>query len=248
MNYIVMDFEYNQPFAFKDSPDAKPVEGCPNEIIQIGAVKLNSKLDIVSYKDYLIKPTLYHRVHPYVKKITGISTSMLQQQRTFVEIYGELVEFMESSRNILCVWGGNDIKEFCRNILFYNLSGNGVPKRFVNVQTLAGKHLNQPSGKDIGLKNAVTELGLQMELEFHSALNDALYTAEVFKVVNRENMQINSFKLSQFKGNKKVIEKPLNTGLLFEAVEKEVGRKLTKRERTLFKKVYNMGKAQIFNN
>ena len=72
MHYIVLDLEFNQSFPFKTGKKTEPVAECPFEIIQIGAVKLNENFDILEEFNYMIRPQIYPRLHPFVEKITGI--------------------------------------------------------------------------------------------------------------------------------------------------------------------------------
>lgn len=67
MNYIIFDLEFNQGF---DRVNNKTVSNakCPFEIIQIGAVKLDSELNIIDTFSSYIKSQIYKDIHPFVKK------------------------------------------------------------------------------------------------------------------------------------------------------------------------------------
>lgn len=70
MNYIIFDLEFNQ-----NHPDNKDV-ATPNlifEIIQIGALKINSNFEVIDNFNKLVKPTVYSTIHPYVEKLTNIT-------------------------------------------------------------------------------------------------------------------------------------------------------------------------------
>lgn len=47
------------------------------EIIQIGAVKLNEKMDIIDHFTMFIKPQYLPRMHKHVRELTGITTHEL---------------------------------------------------------------------------------------------------------------------------------------------------------------------------
>ena len=49
MNYIVFDLEWNQPYSNDISFMKRTKMPLTGEIIQIGAVKLNEKMDIIDY-------------------------------------------------------------------------------------------------------------------------------------------------------------------------------------------------------
>ena len=59
MDYIVFDLEWNQSNTGKE----EDAEKLPFEIIEIGAVKLNSERKEVSRYHQLIKPKVYHEMH-----------------------------------------------------------------------------------------------------------------------------------------------------------------------------------------
>ena len=83
MNYIVFDLEFNQSFDFKTGSSAKSNPECPFEIIQIGAVKLNSSFETIGHFNRYIKPVIYKRIHPYVEKITAITQDDLKNGAPF---------------------------------------------------------------------------------------------------------------------------------------------------------------------
>ena len=57
MNYIVFDLEWNQAPAGRGRPNPK----LPFEILEIGAVKLNSRLRTVGEFHETIKPLVYRK-------------------------------------------------------------------------------------------------------------------------------------------------------------------------------------------
>lgn len=69
MNYIVLDLEWNQ------SPSGKKntVEDIPFEIIQMGAVKLDEKYNIIGEFNKNIRPKVYMRLHSKVEEVVGVT-------------------------------------------------------------------------------------------------------------------------------------------------------------------------------
>ena len=68
MNYIVFDLEWNQ------SPGGKRYSNSrlPFEIIEIGAVKLNEKKEIVDSFQRLIKPQVYNWIHDSIHEVIHV--------------------------------------------------------------------------------------------------------------------------------------------------------------------------------
>ena len=58
MEYIVFDLEFNQGFDKKLNKTVSN-EKCPFEIVQIGAVKLNSNLEMIDTFNSFVKPNIY---------------------------------------------------------------------------------------------------------------------------------------------------------------------------------------------
>ena len=58
MNYIVFDLEFNQGYKYKRKNKSRINPKCRFEIIQIGAVKLNDKLETIDRFDKLVKPQI----------------------------------------------------------------------------------------------------------------------------------------------------------------------------------------------
>ena len=78
MNYIVFDLEWNQNPDGRKHPDSR----LPFEIIEIGAVKLNEKREIIDTFQCLIKPKVYHWIHDSIdRKSTRLNSSHLEQSR-----------------------------------------------------------------------------------------------------------------------------------------------------------------------
>ena len=84
--YTFLDFEFNQAFDFEDN-HVETDPNCRFEIIQIGAVRMDESYNIKDNISIMIKPTIYKRMHPYVEKMTGITTSSLKDKPHFPEAY-----------------------------------------------------------------------------------------------------------------------------------------------------------------
>ena len=76
MNYIVFDLEWNQ------NPSGKKTRNdrLPFEIIEIGAVKLNKNLQIISEFRRLIRPRVYRQMHYKISEVTHMSIEQLDTE------------------------------------------------------------------------------------------------------------------------------------------------------------------------
>ena len=81
MNYIIMDLEWNQSAT---TAGANPA--IPFEIIEIGAVKLNSDKVMIDEFSALIKPQVYKTMHYMTGKLVHIKMAELKHEQPFEEV------------------------------------------------------------------------------------------------------------------------------------------------------------------
>lgn len=243
MNYMVFDLEFNQVFNFSRENPRKANPRCPFEIIHIGAVKLDEKLNKIGTFDRLVKPKLYTRIHPFVKKMTGITRESLKDAEPFEKVYEELAAFM-SGVNVLCVWGGSaDINELFRNIKYHKLDTSIIPKEYIDVQLYANKNLKKPRGTSVSLENAIEAFNIPHELDFHNAFNDAFYTAVVFKKLYNKNIIPEAYNPASSRNQRQESNKraQVDTGMLINQFNEIYHRKMTSEEQSIIKLAYKMG-------
>ena len=73
MNYIVLDFEWNQSTYGREAR----LRRLPFEIIEIGAVKLDAQGRVIEEYDTIIRPVVYKKMHHMTMEMTGITDEML---------------------------------------------------------------------------------------------------------------------------------------------------------------------------
>lgn len=253
MNYIIFDLEFNQDFKEKyhESLNEKH-NNTPKltfEIIQIGALKINEDFEKISTFSTLIKPNVHIKIHPYVHKMTGITEDQLQSKEAFPTIYEKLVKFIGNPEDsVLCVWGTVDIKELLRNIKFYNLPTDVIPKKYIDVQQHASKYFGAKNSSRIGLKNAIELLNFKIEGDFHDAFNDAYYTCEVFKSIYSPSMKPMLYNNTNRRNVKDMPHKKYKVNIdgVYLQFEKMYNRKLSKTEKDMIQLAYTMGRTHQF--
>ena len=275
MNYIVFDLEFNQLYSKKkiENPNleshisndkllkkvnAAEVENInknthkkekslemPFEIIQIGAVKMNEDLEVISTFNNFVKPSLYKEIHPFIEELTSITTEIVDDKSLFPKVYNDFINFIGNEDFIMCVWGLDDIKQLMRNITFHNLNIHKNIRKYIDIQNLASKEFKMPKGNRLGLKTAVEFWNIPTETNFHNALNDAVYTAQVFRKVYSKNIKPSIYSNSNFNRVSKPSLK-VDTEKLIAQFEKMFNRKMTKEEKCIIRIAYNMGKTHQF--
>lgn len=180
MNFVVIDLEFNNmrnvPFSV-----ARSNHNCPNEIIQIGAVKLDNYFRVIASLKVHIKPVVYGIMNPTVREITGISMDELKKGMSYNEAM-DLLRAFTDEESIICSWGKDDPIELIRNSKYHNIKDMCWLNKYVDVQQYCTRMLAEKSV--LGLKSAMNKLKIvYTEDKLHDALNDCNYTIEVVKRV-----------------------------------------------------------------
>ena len=180
MNYIVFDLEWNQ------SPNGPAGEHprMPFEIIEIGAVRLDEKLNSTGEFQRLIKPKLYTRFHKYIKDILNYSEEDLMRDGVpFKDACSEFLNWCDENSEdgyVFCSWGPSDLYYLQTNMDFYNMKKLQYPLKFYDIQQIYAEKYSK-DGNICKLEKAVKRLKLSQDRPFHAAINDAYYTARIMQ-------------------------------------------------------------------
>ncbi|HKM33344.1 MAG TPA: 3'-5' exonuclease [Lachnospiraceae bacterium] len=173
MDYIVIDLEWNQ------SSDVKKADKrLTFEIIEVGAVKLNSKKIMVSEFSNLIKPQVYHVMHKITSKLIHLQMQELEHGKPFTEVMEKFLTWCGSDY-IFCTWGSLDLSELQNNMLYYGMQPlSDRPIHFLDVQKLFSIAFEDGKSRR-ALEYAVDLLHIEKDIPFHRAFSDAYYTGKV---------------------------------------------------------------------
>lgn len=243
MKYVVFDLEFNQDFSLPES--RKTCRSC-FEIIQIGAVRLDRDLNETGTFRRFVKPVIYPEINPFVTELTGITTQQLGSEDAFPEVYKEFARFADGGDAVFCVWGMADMKELYRNIEFHKLEPKLISKRYINLQPYAALHFSLSQKKLLKLKTTAELLSIPLVYEFHDALNDALYTAEIFRRISKDSIKSRRYDPDQNRLRSGKIRQIVDFEGLIGQFEKMYSRKLTEEEQGMIRLAYHMGKTGQF--
>ena len=189
MGYIIVDLEFNNlknitkyyDGFFRENSGLQDIE-LENEIIEIGAVKVDKYMKEISRMREYIKPTIFPIVNPKVTEITKIDDDILKKEGiTFNEAMDKLKSMFEEG-DVLCSWAKDDIAEIIINANYHKYEDLNWLDKYLDIQEYASNILAHK--KVLSLKNALEELKIKIDKnKLHDALNDAFYTKEVFKRV-----------------------------------------------------------------
>jgi len=246
MDYIVFDLELNQePSSVKSRP--APGLPLPFEIIQIGALKLDSGFNTVAAFNRYVKPDLYEKINPFVAELTGITAEQLLSEQLFPEIYREFCEFAGGETSVFCVWGSSDMKQLYRSAEYHRLSSRHLSKKYINLQPYASMYLHYPVKTQLRLEYAVRSLGIPVGHSFHNAFYDAYYTGEILKKIHNNFMKAEIYDPDAVRTRPaRSPKKTIDTQGIIEQFEKMYGRNMTSQEKDIILLAYKMGKTGQF--
>lgn len=187
MEYIILDNEWHTPYC--------KVNGkCINELIEIGAVKLDENLNEISRFSVLIKSTFTNKLGSRFQRLTNITTEeMLRDGMSF-----------EQAVSLYSEWAGNDaVTMTWSNSDLYVLLENFRLRRRLNTVPIIGKYidlqkyvqnemirLGHSITSQVSVANAAITLGISIDgIGLHRALDDSLLCADMLrKVYDKERL------------------------------------------------------------
>lgn len=182
MNYIIFDLEWNQ------CPHGPEYENprIPFEIIEIGAIKLNDSFEIVDEFSSIVKPRVYKYLHNHIRQMLSYDETILRNGRPFETVCREFMKWCGDDY-IFGTWGTTDLPQLQKNMDYYYMNSFEEPFKYYDIQAIFGE-----AYKDYGpckLEKAVEALHLPTKDCFHTAINDARYTAYVFQKLSKKHLK-----------------------------------------------------------
>ncbi len=188
MNYIILDLEWNTVYYKKENRFI-------NEILQIGAVRLNESFDVVDSFQATVKSALTHKLSSKVIKLTGITNDVMMngvQLADAVKAYNTWA--LDDS--ITMTWSNSDLYAIVDNSNTFNLKETVKISRYLDLQTYVQNELKLSGiqiNNQISLINAAIMLDISTsEFELHTARDDSCVAALILKrTYNEERFKRN---------------------------------------------------------
>ena len=176
--YIVFDLEATC-YDREDTSEVKPV-GFKNEIIEIGAVKVDQDGNILDEFAKFLKPKKFPHISKFCTSLTTITQEDIDYADDAEDVLAEFLEWIDGS--ILVSWGMYDKRQ-----LRQDLKINGFDKELVNDSNHRSiKHeyaeWNGLRKKGIGLGGAIVREGLVFEGTAHRGIDDAKNILRIFRL------------------------------------------------------------------
>lgn len=190
MQYVVMDLEWNNTYS-------KKMKCFINEIIEIGAVKLDSELNEVDIFRMFVKAQLGKKLHDRVKELTHISNEDLIMGQPFTQVMAAFRKWVGEDETAVLTWGSTDIIVLIDNFKCFN-GFDRIPflHYYADMQKYCQDMMKLPQSNQIGLSAAAEKLNVSEDgLDLHRALSDSILSADCFrKVFNKHEFEKYLFK------------------------------------------------------
>ena len=180
MHFIVFDLEWNTPLA-KDRRAQLIKHALPEEITQIGAVKLACDGEILDVFEAHIRPQVYPKLNPRIRALTNQDWQWQKKEgEPFVAAYKRFIAWA-GEEAVFCSWSDSDLYPLRHCLAFYHLLDQ-LPRSYVDLQRLF--HLKMdPKENQRSLSYACAYLDIEMNQDQHHALHDAHYAASVLQAM-----------------------------------------------------------------
>jgi 3'-5' exoribonuclease 1 len=172
MKYIIFDLEAT---CWKTKEEAP----CAQEVIEIGAVKLDDAGNLISEFDTFVKPTECPILSDFCKELTTITQDQVDGALEFPEAVKNFRDWIGYDDDfLLCSWG-----EWDKHHLVNQAKKNKMEHEWFT------KHINlkeqyrviRMHRRQVGMKMALKLENIELEGAHHRGIDDAINIAKIFK-------------------------------------------------------------------
>lgn len=175
MNYIIMDLEWNNAYL-------KSAHCFVNEIIEVGAIKLNEELEITDTFSQLICPVASKKIRSRIKELTHIENEDLEDASSFKTVMDDFADWCGSDF-LLLTWGDTDIRTLISNYKFFGRKQDVCfIEQYADLQKYCQGFINMENVQQAGLSYAAECLNINPDdFPHHRALDDSRLSGECFR-------------------------------------------------------------------
>lgn len=177
---IVLDFE------FAPVPRQRQRRGLRNEIIEVGAVKLDNRGNVMGEFSQFVQTEFTEGVAFPVRELTGISAVDTAMADPLYVVIKRLSDWIgRYSAQIVC-WSGADHRQLMTECQAKHMDLSAFPTDWADLQAFYTSIMDVGSHGCVSLSDAATWFGIEFDESTghaHSALADARVTAKLLKQV-----------------------------------------------------------------
>ncbi len=174
MHFIVFDLEAT----CWETP--REAQGKTQEIIEIGAVKIDEDGDIIGKFAEFVRPVVHTQLTDFCQRLTSITQVDVNRARPFVDVVEDFKEWVganDGEEYLFCSWGFFDQRALSKNCLLHDID-DAWTKPHISLKHQYPRVCGM--GRTIGLKSAVEKEGFEFAGTHHRGIDDALNLSKVF--------------------------------------------------------------------
>lgn len=185
MNYIIFDLEWDSVF---DKPEKRFI----NQILQIGAVKLDENFGVTEKFKRIIRSDISNKVTGRFAELTGITSDIMKDGVPLRQAVEDFNEFSHDCRAAM-TWSDSDLYAIVENEkLLLGGSLRFEMNNYLDVQKLVQnkmRTMGYDSRNQVSLENAAGFFGINTErFSMHDALDDSRVCAELLRICYSEEV------------------------------------------------------------
>lgn len=176
MQYIIFDLEAT-------CWDRNNIQNSNNisEVIEIGAVKLNENLEIISEFQCFVKPAINPILSDFCKNLTNITQEQIDSSKDFHLSIKDFEKFISNEKSAawLCSWGFYDKSKIKKEMKEKNIRSNVFYflNNHISIKHQFGDIYNI---KPCGMDRALNILKIPLDGTHHRAIDDARNITKIF--------------------------------------------------------------------
>ena len=154
-------------------------KGRKSEIIEIGAICIDSQKQVISEFNQIIKPVINPSLSEFCTELTSITQNMVDEGVHFMEALHAFQNWINITQEdyLLCSWGYYDKNQFIYDCQLHALDTEWTENHIsIKHQYALIKSLRRP----VGMKTALKIEDLPLEGIHHRGIDDARNIAKIF--------------------------------------------------------------------
>lgn len=181
VHHVVLDFEMNPVLGENQDVRAALCE----EIIEIGAAKLDASGQVVDRFSRMIRPQYSSEISAAITSLTGICTEDVSCAETFDIVIEKFSQWIGGEKTRIYSWSENDLLQLERECGYKGIALPSNMNKWMDLQAVYPRIMRLSNRRSkVALSVAAGENGIVFdEKKAHRALYDAEKTAELLTLV-----------------------------------------------------------------
>lgn len=178
MEYVIFDLEWDSVFY-------KPEKKFINQILQIGAVRLDSNFNVIGEYEATIRSAISKKVSKRFAELTGITTEKMQSGVPFSVAVQGFNDFSKGA-DVTMTWSDSDLHTIVENEILLEGTGLSFEMNFyLDLQKLVQakmRTIGYDSKNQVALDSAAEFFGIDIkDFAMHTARDDSAVCAKLLK-------------------------------------------------------------------